>query len=224
MTNWTLPLAGELYPQGGRLQLETADAVYGAEFAWVKHPKPGVGVPWIDRIADMPVNPRPFHPDFVRNFPGRGFWPLRRSLADIKGLTIHHTLSHSPEATARYITAGKGYPTTQYHFWVSAADGAPIWLLVDPFRKVWHDHTGARPSTVSIGMAGRRHESKPPPEQMDSLLRLVHYLMAEWGIAVDQVQGHRQRRWEATRKWTECPGWATMNWKDDFYRRLEAMG
>ncbi len=223
MPDWKALLAGELHPQGGRLTLETADAMYEAEFGWVKHPRPGIEEPWTDRIADMPTNFQPFHPDFVRNFPGATTWPLRRSLADIRGLTIHHTLSHSPEATARHIVNGKGYPTSQYHFWVSAADGAPTWLLVDPLLKVWHDHTGAYPKTVSIGMAGRLHEAKPPQEQMDSLLRLVYYLMGQWHLRVSQVEGHLERA-AAGGIGTLCPGWVAADWRGDFYNQLEAMG
>jgi hypothetical protein len=132
------------------------------------------GPPWIDRVAEMPVNPNPTHPDMVEL--GWKDWP-RRKLDDITGITIHHTMSHSPLATARYCAGPKGYPSIQYHLWVGQGDGCPVYLLAPLEWGLWHDHTGAYQKTVSVGMAGRLHESKPPPEQLEATASLVAYLM-----------------------------------------------
>ena len=174
-------------------------------------------LPYIDRTDEMPINLMPFHADFVRNFPGRNMWPLR-SLADITGITIHHTLSHSPLATANYCTRGKGYPTTQYHYWVSSGDACPRYLLVDPALAMWHDHTGAHPTTLSVGMAGSLHIAKPPREQIEAAATLVAWLMDEYDVPISQVQGHCDRY-----AGTVCPGWYEADWRDEFFDVLRAV-
>jgi hypothetical protein len=127
--------------------------------------------PWIDRVADMPINRVPDHPDFVRNYGRHAFWP-ERDLEDVLGLTIHHTLSHSPLGTAKYCTFTKGYPSVQYHWWVSAGDGCPVWMLAKPTWALWHDHTGANSKTLSIGMAGSLHLHRPADEQIEAAAKL----------------------------------------------------
>ena len=171
----------------------------------------GRNAPYIDKRHEMPINLNPFHSDFVRNFPALDMWPLRNH-DDVTGLTIHHTLSHSPLATANYCTRTKGYPTTQYHYWVSADDGCPSCLLVDPLFALWHDHTGAHPTTLSIGMAGSLHVHKPPREQIEATARLCAWLMSEFNVPIGQVRGHNDR-YAAT----VCPGWDTMRWRADFF-------
>lgn len=175
-------------------------------------------VPYTDRIAEMPTNPAPFHADFVRNFPGMTVWPMRSD--EVAGVTIHHTLSHSPVATARYCTMTKGYPTTQYHYWISAGDGCPAWRLVAPSQALWHDHTGRDPVTLSVGMAGSLHINKPPREQIESAARLVAWLMGEYGVPVSEVQGHCDRHV------TICPGWnwkPETKWRDEFFDVLNSI-
>lgn len=184
--------------------------------------------PWIDRVAEMPVNGQPFNADFLRWFGAGGFWP-ERDLADVTGLTIHHTGSHSPLGTARYCTLTKGYPVIQYHWWVSAGDGCPVYLLANPKWAMWHDSTGGRPTTVAIGMAGYWHEQEPSQEQVEALAGLCRYLMDWLKIPVEDVQGHRER-WDLR---TQCPGWGPVDrreqswgsgWKSRFYGALAGLG
>ena len=182
------------------------------------------GPPWIDRVLEMPVNARPFQADFVRNFGTDAFWP-RRDLESVIGLTIHHTMSHSPLNTARYCIDIKGYPTIQYHWWVSAGDGCPVYLLADPSWMIWHDCTGAAPTTLAVGMAGSLHLTPPPDEQIGATVQLCRYLMEIFDLSPSQVQGHRER-WQLK---TQCPGWGPTDrrqrswgsgWKGAFYRAL----
>jgi hypothetical protein len=175
-------------------------------------------LPYIDRVADMPTNDNPFHPSFLRWFPGRKTWP-ERNLDTLTGITIHHTLSHSPVATARYCTMTKGYPTTQYHYWVSAGDGCPVYKLVEPSAALWHDHTGAHPTTLSVGMAGWLHTKKPPDEQIEAAARVVAWLLGEYDIPRNGVNGHAER---AIGVVTVCPGWNTASWRDDFFAALDS--
>jgi N-acetyl-anhydromuramyl-L-alanine amidase AmpD len=91
--------------------------------------------------------------------------------------------------------------------------------LVNPEVALWHDHTGTLQTTLSIGMAGKLHLAPPPAVQIEATVRLVRWLMAEYDISVDQVCGHTDR---ARRVRTVCPGWDSANWRNDFYRALEA--
>ena len=179
--------------------------------------------PYIDRTDEMPVNTTPSHKDFVRCFPGRDMWPLR-NLSDLTGITIHHSLSHSPLATAN-VCLNKGYPTIQYHYWVSADDGCPVYMLASPSLALWHDHTGAHSRTLSVALAGRWDYRTPPGEQLQSLARLVVWLMRQYAIPPAEVRGHNDRAWAVSRVRTVCPGWYKANWHDTFFKILaDTMG
>ena len=182
-------------------------------------------VPYIDRTAEMPVSHSPDQAYLVAR--GWDWWPVRgvgNCPAAVTGLTIHHTMSHSPLATARYCTkpqgaGGKGCPTIQYHFWISAGDGCPVFLLADPSWALWHDHTGTYQTTLSIGMAGSLHKQRPPDEQIAATARLCAYLMDVHDILVGEVRGHTDRA-KVAGVGTVCPGWYAAGWARDFYEAL----
>lgn len=188
-----------------------------AEFAIELEDEP----PYTSRIDEMPVSRSPDHPDIVKY--DWDFWPTRGEddcPARVTGLTIHHTMSHSPLAVAQWTTrsqseGGKGYPSIQYHFWVSQGDGCPVWQLAPMDWASWHDHTGKYQTTLSIGMAGRLHESKPPAEQLQAAAQLVVYLQKQLDIPLAEVQGHNGRY-----AGTICPGWDVAGWKSEFYEAL----
>ena len=174
----------------------------------------GGAPPFEDISETLPVNHQPDHPYLVAR--GWVWWP-ERDLSEIAGITIHHTLSHSPLATATYCTrpqaqGGKGYPSIQYHFWVSQGDGCPVYLCAPLEWQIWHDHTGPYPKTISIGLAGRLHLAKPPHEQVEAAARLIRWLMDQYGIPLDEVRGHCERY-----AGTICPGWNQTGWRDDLF-------
>ncbi len=183
-------------------------------------------MPWINRIAEMPRSNSSFNRNFVRHFGSRGFWPTRYP-DQVTGLTVHHIGSHSPLGTANYYINTKGYPVIGYHWWIGAGDGCPVYLLADPLWALWHDHTGAKPTTLSIGLAGYWHYTPPSTPQITATAKLVNYLMSLYNVDVEQVQGHRER-WAYN---TQCPGWGPTNrdhrswgsnWKAEFYSALAA--
>lgn len=160
--------------------------------------------PYTDIIDQMPLNPQPTSPEV---------WWIRQ-LRDIRGVTIHHTLSHSPINTAKYVIEEKGRPSLPYHFWVSHQ--GECWLCVPLFYGMWHDHTGHKNINISVGMAGYLHKVKPPPEQMVAAVRLVAWLMEQFNIPLSEVQGHNDRYAE-----TICPGWDEgEGWREHFYSLL----
>jgi len=160
--------------------------------------------PYEDIIEHIPVNPNPKDPPA---------WWIRK-LSEIQGITIHHTLSHNPQNVARYVIESKGRPTLPYHFWVSQA--GECWLCVPLTYGMWHDHTGHRNVNISIGMAGHLHKVWPTQKQLDATARLVRWLMREYEIPIEQVQGHKDRYAS-----TVCPGWDMAHWREVFYEMIE---
>jgi len=180
--------------------------------------------PWIDRVAEMPIDAHPDHPDIVAA--KLSFWRSRQ-LSQITGITIHHTMSDSPLATAQYCTrsvksGGKGYPSTQYQFWVSQGDNCPVYLLAPLDWAIWHDHTGGHPTTISIGMAGDLSKIAPPTDQIEATARLVVWLMQVYKIPLAEVRGHNERAIERGYK-TDCPGWKIRSWRLAFFTALGAV-
>ena len=161
-------------------------------------------LPYIDIVDEMPVNPNPTEP--------AEWWP--RTPDQITGITVHHTMSHDAKATARYCTDVKGRPSIQYHLWV-ASDGQ-VYLCAPLSWGMWHDHCGHENRHVSVGLAGRLHESRPPEIQLQAAARIVAWLMDKYGIEQAEVQGHNDRF-----AGTVCPGWDQAGWREDFYEALE---
>jgi len=160
--------------------------------------------PYEDIVEHIPVNPDPSDPPT---------WWMRQP-GEIRGITIHHTLSHDPRNVARYVIEKKGRPTLPYHFWVSK-DGE-CWLCVPLTFGMWHDHTGHRNVNISVGMAGHLHKVKPTRAQLEATVKLVAWLMGEYGVALEEVQGHCDRYDK-----TVCPGWDTNHWRTQFYEALQ---
>jgi hypothetical protein len=161
-------------------------------------------MPYIDLVDEMPLNPNPTAPP--------GWWI--RTPDQIKGITIHHTMSHDPRATARYCIDVKGRPSIQYHLWVTR-EGA-VYLCAPLSWGMWHDHCGHENKNVSVGLAGHLHQEKPSGVELQAAARITAWLMGQYGIERGEVLGHNDR-YEAT----VCPGWYQAGWRDDFYRALD---
>lgn len=159
--------------------------------------------PYVDVVATMPVNPRPTDPP--------AWW--QRTPEQITGITIHHTMSHDPVATARYCTDVKGRPSIQYHFWIEA-DGRAL-LCAPLVWGMWHDHCGHCNKNISLGLAGHLHQKRPPEAQLEGAARLIRWLMVQFAIPLAEVQGHNERY-----RGTICPGWGVIGWRDDLMGRL----
>jgi hypothetical protein len=162
-------------------------------------------LPYIDVVDEMPVNPNPSAP--------AAWW--MRTPDQITGITVHHTMSHDAIATARYCTDVKGRPSIQYHFWV-AADGR-VYLCAPLTWGMWHDHCGHENRNVSLGLAGRLHETAPPDAELEAAARIAAWLMDRFEVSLSEVQGHDDRY-----AGTVCPGWDEAYWRHDFYTALDA--
>jgi len=170
--------------------------------------------PWTDMRADMPENHAPDHPWFVAN--GRTWW-TKRTTAAINSITIHHTMAHNLSSFAAWSTrpqaqGGKGIPTIQYTFWITARGEALY--CVDLEDGFWHDHTPDDPNLhLSIGLAGRWDYEPPPLVQMRKAADLCEYLMQLYP-GIHTVKGH------CDYFTTACPGWNGAGWRDQFYAML----
>ena len=170
---------------------------------WEVAREPEEILPYTDVVDQMPVNQHPTEPV--------AWWI--RTPDQITGITVHHTMSHDAQATARYCIDVKGRPSIQYHFWVTR-DGKP-YLCAPLSWGMWHDHCGHENRHVSVGLAGRLHENRPPEVQLQGAARIVAWLMDRYDVALPQVQGHNDRY-----AGTICPGWDDVDWRGDFYTAL----
>ena len=177
--------------------------------------------PWTDVRHQMPVNRQP--DEAWLKSQGRTAW-WQRMLAQIDGITLHHTMTHDIMACAHYITRsvtqnGKGLPTTQYAFWV-AADGSSYYC-VDMTQAPWHDHCGDENTHISIGLAGHLDKVAPPHAQLAGAVRLIVYLMRKLNLSIESVNGHRE--WSEKyqgRPMSTCPGWLSGGWREQFFALL----
>jgi len=145
-----------------------------------------------------------------------GWWS--RTLEQIDGLTFHHTLSHSPHATARnYVRKGGGRPSLPYTLWVT--ETGEILKCGALTAGCWHDHTGHENTHLSVGLAGSLHQVEPSEAQLDAAAKVAAWAVRHPGmnVALDTVNGHGDYYS------TVCPGWgsaASGNWRPRLYRRI----
>lgn len=144
-----------------------------------------------------------------------GWW--QRRVDQIDGLTIHHTLSHSPHATAEwYVRKGGGRPSIPYHLWITSEGEVLRCLALE--EGCWHDHTGHENTHLSVGVAGRLHEYAPTERQMEALVRVCRWALEHEEMKVDEISGHDEYYN------TACPGWGSKwsgFWVVEFEDRLE---
>jgi len=177
-------------------------------------------------LAPAPESPEPWWDVDLRDvLPRRancppplqnGWWA--RSLEQIDGITVHHTLTHNVSAVAAaYVNRDGGRPSIPYHLWITR-DGEIAYCL-DLAEGCWHDHTGHANTHVSVGLAGVLDVLPPTDAQIWAAARAVRGLLALLpGVTLGSVWGHR--RYIATR----CPGWgqppAFHEWRAVFYEGL----
>ena len=148
-----------------------------------------------------------------------GWW--QRTLAQIDGITIHHTLSYSPHAAAsHYVKKGDGRPSIPYHLWITQTGEALYCLGL--LEGCWHDHTGHRNTHISVGLAGSLHVYEPPDAQLDTAAKVARWAIAhsKMNVTRESVKGH------CDYIATVCPGWTSTlsgKWRERFYTRLEEL-
>ena len=172
-----------------------------------------------DISGELAINPGPYtHPTLEAQ---GGWW--QRTLAQIDGVTIHHTLSNSPHATAEnYVQKGGGRPSIPYTLWITQT--GEVLKCLDFTEGNWHDHVGNENRHLSVGLAGSLHLHAPPKAQLDAAAKVSAWVIESSALPgvtdIEQIKGHRD--YVAT----TCPGWeanASGNWKDDFYAKLREL-
>jgi len=175
-------------------------------------------------MTAQPLRPYPDAEDIRATLATNAFCPPplqngwhQRKPAEITGLTIHHTLSWSPWATAAYyVLKTGGRPTIPYHYWVCPC--GEVLHCLDLTQGCWHDHTGHHNTTVSIGMAGSLHLYRPTKRQLASAVALVTFLVFQLDLPQYEVLGHNDRSAPVGYP-TVCPGWDSApsgRWRMDF--------
>lgn len=172
------------------------------------------GVPWDRDISgELATNPGPYT-NASLNADG-GWWQRRLDQIDV--LTVHHTLSDSPHATAKnYIRKGGGRPTIPYTIWITQT--GEILKCVDLTEGLWHDHTGHRNTHLSVGMAGTLHLYEPSEPQLQALVKVC--VWAVRSDALPSITSTKQIKGHMDFIGTQCPGW-TVGGRDHWKRRLQ---
>jgi hypothetical protein len=132
-------------------------------------------------------------------------------------ITVHHTQAAQPRELSdalteihiiqQYHMSGRHWDDIGYHFMI---DGAGRIYACRPLNAVGAHVAEHNPDNVGIAIMGNftRKDSRPFPEQLESLKRLVRYLRAAYGIGPEKIVGHRDL---APKK--KCPG-------ESLYRQL----
>jgi hypothetical protein len=198
--------------------MQTVELILDPSLSYLIRFHTSQGISIVDVVPDMPVNNNPDDSYFVAN--NLKTWWMRTA-EQITGITIHHTLSDDMMATARYITRpvkqnGKGYPTTQYAYWVTR-EGI-VYKCVSDYWGLIHDHCGFQNHNISIGMAGRWDKAIPPEPELNATAALCRLLRDRYDIASEEITGHQERA--GARYPTVCPGWNSAGWRSDLMSRV----
>jgi N-acetyl-anhydromuramyl-L-alanine amidase AmpD len=131
--------------------------------------------------------------------------PSKRSLSDIKGIIIHHSLttSGSADAFADFHVKTNGWSCMGYHYVINRdgnKDGLIEWCAdwtdVTPHVGNYNKHY------IGICLVGDFRIQKPTQKQMKALYELLEYLMDKLNISVENVLGHQEL---PSYTWKQCP-------------------
>ncbi|MCP4540650.1 MAG: N-acetylmuramoyl-L-alanine amidase [Chloroflexi bacterium] len=182
-------------------------------------PSPAPAVPWgRDISTELTTNPGPYDNALLRR--DGGWWT--RTLDQIDAVTIHHTMSHSPHATAsHYIHKGGGRPSLPYSIWVT--ETGEVLLCVPLEQGLWHDHTGHKNIHLSLGLAGSLHINQPSQAQLAAAARVCHWAIETLPgvMGPESIKGHKD--FTAT----ACPGWTAVSvdrWRRRFFDLINQPG
>lgn len=129
----------------------------------------------------------------------------KRSLSDIKGIIVHHSLttSGSADAFANFHVKTNGWSCMGYHYVINRdgnKDGLIEWCAD------WTDvtpHVGNyNKYYIGICLVGDFRKQKPTQKQMKALYELLEYLMNKLNISVENVLGHQEL---PSYSWKQCP-------------------
>jgi hypothetical protein len=129
----------------------------------------------------------------------------KRSLSDIKGIIVHHSLttSGSADAFANFHVKTNGWSCMGYHYVINRdgnKDGLIEWCAdwtdVTPHVGKYNKHY------IGICLVGDFRKQKPTQKQMKALYELLEYLMNKLNISVENVLGHQEL---PSYSWKQCP-------------------
>lgn len=124
-----------------------------------------------------------------------------RSLAQIKHIVLHHslTLTGSAEAYARYHVETNGWPGIAYHICIEQ-DGTVKWCN-NIEAKSYHSGN-SNGSSIGIVLTGDFTKQEPTAAQYKSLYATIAFLRGKLNVSVDRVRGHQEMPGYS---WKQCP-------------------
>ncbi len=141
-----------------------------------------------------------------------------------KYIVIHHSATDRGNAAEFHkMHLKNGWDELGYHFVIDNGDGGQDGLVeVGPrWRKQkWGAHTGGTPNNeynnfgIGVCLVGNFMSKNPTPNQMNSMRKLVEYLMSQYDIPASRVIAHQQ----APNANTQCCGRVLINYLDSTLR------
>lgn len=135
-------------------------------------------------------------------------------------IVIHHSASEGGNAAVFDTQHRKrGWDELGYHFVIDSGRGGPDGRIEVGGRwtkQKWGAHCGGTPNNeynnhgIGICLVGNFTDRLPSEKQLESLRRLVEYLVSTYDIPPENVIGHR----DSPNASTECPGrrfWAYLH-------------
>ncbi len=170
---------------------------------WGQNSPPAQG----STVTDNSQKPPP-----PRDATGEAAWSDVTGLRQWKYIVIHHSdtaWGNAAEFDREH--RARGWDGLGYHFVIDNGAGGPDGRVEVGERwrlQKWGAHTGNTPGNeynnhgIGVCLVGDFTHHMPTPSQMDSLRRLLRFLMAKYDIPAQNVIGHR----DAPGTSTECPG------------------
>lgn len=171
----------------------------------------------VDISARLAINGGPYVNDKLKA--SGGWW--KRTLDQIDALTFHHTMSHDPDALARYYVKAD-HPTMPYTLWIDSA--GQVLKCVDLTEGLWHDHTGHENVHLSVGLAGSLHILPPTEAQFQAAAKVAVWAIESPNLPgiteIGDITGHMD--------WVEtaCPGWNSTqsgHWEGKLFKLINKM-
>ena len=138
---------------------------------------------------------------------------------DVKYLIIHQTATLKNQTSFEKIKKlhlKQGMGNIAYHYFIEA-NGR---LRKGRNETTAGTHTkasGMNLKSLGIGLAGNFNLEEPSNNQLESLEKLLRYLITKYNIEIGNVLGHREV-WNSA---TECPGDSLNEWLVDFREKLK---
>jgi len=175
-------------------------------------PTTGAGVPVAPSIPAQPTTGRPAPPiqnipNQLTRAPGKQF--STRALSQIQRVIIHHTAippTVGAERIATHRVDNQGWPGIGYHYFITGEG------MIQQTNELTTQSTHAGqydPIAIGVCFAGDFTSAVPSPAQIAAGAQLIAWLMSQFGLSLDAVNGYKElvvtqspgQQWDSGAHW-----------------------